>query len=258
MQAVRVISVCLVCVSLAGTASADVTIKQKLGGKSMMGPISGESVQYIKGLKMRNDMKLMGADTSTILDAATRQMVVLNHTRREAEVYDLTRMTADISKVTAGDMKASITPTKATRQVAGSTCTVYDMRIAVPMDMKGEKLEMVMAGPVCLVKNGPGQADYAAFYQAAAEKGLFVGDPGQARAQPAQARAMTEMYRQMAALGVPFANEYNITFEGSGQLAGMMSKMGGTTMTSELTSASTETLADSMFAIPAGYKVTNR
>ena len=50
----------------------------------------------------------------------------------------------------------------------------------------------------------------------------------------------------------------NIGFQGQGQMAEMMSKMGGATMTYEVLSASTDAISDSTFEIPAGYKVTKR
>ena len=88
----------------------------------------------------------------------------------------------------------SITPTAQTRQIAGQPCTVHDLKVAVPMQMGGTQMTMVMSGPQCLVKNGPGQADFAAFYRAASENGGFL-DAAQAKTRPATAKAMTDMYQ---------------------------------------------------------------
>jgi hypothetical protein len=259
MTSTRIAGVLLACVATAAPVSADVTVKQKTGGKGFAGAmISGETTQFLKGTKMRTDQAIGGSQTSTIIDAAAAQMTVLNHAKREADVYDMTRLGADLTKIGASDIKASVTPTAQTRQVAGSTCTVYDVKVTVAMKQMGNDVAMVMSGPYCLVKNGPGQADYAAFYRAAADKGLFFGDPRQVKAQPAQAKAMTEMYRQMAELGVPVASEMNISFEGSGQMVAMMSKMGGNSITTETTSVSTGPVPDSTFETPAGYKITKR
>ena len=41
-------------------------------------------------------------------------------------------------------------------------------------------------------------------------------------------------------------------------MAAMMSKMGGNTITSEVTSVSTEAIPDAIFEGPAGYKVNKR
>ena len=70
---------------------------------------------------------------------------------------------------------------------------------------------------------------------------------------------MSEMYRQMAALGgIAYETETNIKLEGSGPLAGMMAKMGGMSMTTTVTEVSTGALADDLFAVPAGYKLKER
>lgn len=257
MNRVRVIGVFVMCAAMAAPAAADVTLKQKVTGKGMVAS-SGESMQYIKGTRMRLDQATTGSENSTIIDANSQQMIVLNHKRREAEVYDMTKLVADLAKIPISDVKASVTPTKQTRQIAGSTCTVHDMQVTVPTTMGPEQVTFVLAGPICLVKNGPGAADFSAFYKAAAEKGLFFGDPRMAKAQPGQTKGMATMYREMAALGVPLSQEMNFKFEGTGAMAAMMAKMGGNSMTTEVVSISTDAIPDATFEVPEGYKIVKR
>jgi len=95
-----------------------------------------------------------------------------------------------------------------------------------------------------------------AFYRAAAESGGFL-DATQAKTRPGAAKAMTDMYRKMAELGVPFATEMKIGFEGTGPMAEMMKKMGNT-ITTEVTSVSTAAVDAAIFEIPADYKVSKR
>ena len=142
----------------------------------------------------------------------------------------MTSLAESLAKGGVSDIATSITPTNQTRQIAGQPCTVYNLKVAVPMQMGDSAMKMVMSGPQCLVKNGPGQADFAAFYRAASEKGFFL-DAAQAKARPAMAKAMTDMYKQMAELGVPFATEMNIGIdagEAGGPMAEMMKKMNNT------------------------------
>jgi hypothetical protein len=257
MRSTRLCSMALICLALAAPAAADVTTKHKSSGKGMVGGMaSGEMTQYVKGLKIRNDQTMGGKQTSTIIDASAHQMIVIDHAKREVEVYDMASFGSSMAKVPVGDIKTSVTPTGQTRQIAGATCTVYDVKVTAPMAMGKDEMSLVLGGPYCLVKNGPGQADYVALYKAIAENG-FLGDPRQAKAQPALVKAMTEMSKKMSELGVPYSTEVNISFEG-GPMAAMMSKMGGNTMTSEVTSVSTDAIADSTFEVPAGYKVNKR
>jgi hypothetical protein len=240
---------------LATPVFADVTVNQKTTGKGAIGAAAaGDSVQYLKGSKMRIDQARGDDETSVIIDADAQRMISLNHKKKEADIYDMAKMAADMQKIQASDIKASVTPTSQTRQIAGQTCTVHNIEIAVPMAMGNNSMTMVMAGPACLVKDAPGAKDYETFYKTAVEKGLFFSDPRQAKAQPGQAKGLARLYQEMAARGLPYAQEFTMKFQGNDMMAGMMNKMGGATMTTEVTSVTTGPLADSLFAIPAGYK----
>jgi hypothetical protein len=137
-------------------AVADVTVNQKTTGKGAIGAAaSGDSVQYLKGSKMRIDQTRGDDETSMIIDADAQRMVSLNHKKKEAEIYDMARMAADMQKIQSSDIKASVTPTSQTRQIAGQTCTVHNIEIEIPMAMGNNAMSMVMSGPACLVKNAP-------------------------------------------------------------------------------------------------------
>jgi hypothetical protein len=253
----RLVGIALLCCAIASPALADVTLKSKGTGTGMVGAVAGDMTQYVKGLKSRTDQTSgAGRQTSTIIDIATKQMIVLNHDTKEADVIDMTNLSETLAKAGATETTATITPTPQTRQVAGQTCTVHDLKVAVPMQMGKSQMTMVMSGPQCLVKNGPGQAEFLAFYRAASENGGFL-DPAQAKTRPAVAKAMTDMYRKMSELGVPFATEMKMSMEAEGPMAEMMKKM-ATTISTEVTSVSTAPIAATMFEVPAGYKVSKR
>ena len=255
----RLECVFLVAISIAAPATADVTFRQKTGGKlAMGGAADGEGAQFIKGARMRTDDILSGNPSSTIIDLAAQQIIVLHPKRREAEVYDMSKLTGELAKIPISNVQTRITATTQTRQIASSTCTVHNMNIAVPTEMAGEKIKLVISGLVCLAKNAPGHAEFAAFYKAGAKKGLFIGDPRSAKAQPGHAKGLASLYREMADLGVPLAQEVNIRFEGTGPMASMMAKVGGSTLTTEVVAVSTQPIPDSTFEIPAGYRISKR
>jgi hypothetical protein len=256
MNAVRAIASAVVCLAMASPASADLTLKSTGSGTGMLGAVTGDMTQHFKQAKLRIDQTSGGRQLSTIIDANVRQMVLLDHEKKQADVIDMASVGESLAKIGAADVQASVTATTETRQIAGATCTVYDVKVSVPMKMGPTAVNMVMSGPQCLVKNGPGHADIKAFYAQASEKGFFL-DPAQAKAQPAVAKAMADMQKKMAELGVPFATETNIEMEASGPMAEMMKKMRNT-VTTEVTTVSTAPLPDSIFEIPAGYKVTKR
>jgi hypothetical protein len=157
-------------------------------------------------------------------------------------------------------MKASVKPTGQTKQVAGQNANGYEMSISMPTTIgdpkNGMAMPVTLAGPIWVVKGAPGTADYLRFYKAAAEKGWIFTDPNAAKRSPGQARAMAEMYNQLAATGgVPYETEMNIKMGGEGPMAAMMEKMGGMSSTTIVQSSDTATLAADLFAPPAGYKL---
>ena len=250
----------VICTFAAPPAFADVTLKQKSSGKGPIGGANeGETTTYIKGLKFRSDQTAGGKQITMLMDARGSVMTTLNHEKKEADVYDMTKLAESISEqISISDVKTSVTPTAQTRQIAGTTCTIHDIATTVPIKIANMPMTMSMSGPYCLAKNGTGHADFMKFYKAAAEKGFIFSDPRAAKAAGGQARGMTEMYRKMAELGVPMAMDVTMKMQGEGPMAAIMAKMGNNTLSNEAISLSTDAIADAMFEIPAGYKVNKR
>ncbi len=252
---------CFIFVSLAvSPLGADVTIVSTLAGKGgvagMIGGNEGKTTAYIKGTKMRTE----GDRHVMILDAATGQMISLDPKKKEAVIHDLTKIQASMQKAIAGEPSVQIKPNGQTKTILATACTGYDMAISVPMKMGNETLPMMMSGPIWVAKGVPGTSDYVTFYQAAAQSGLFFGNPEAARGQGgAQLKSTVEMYRTIATLGgIAYETEMALEFGGSGMMAGMMNKVGGITMITTVTSVSTEPISAEMFTIPAGYSTTNK
>jgi hypothetical protein len=241
----------------AAPAWADVTLTQTTGGKMFGGgDQSGTSVTRIKGHKMRLDTKRGSNDTSMIFDVDAGKMITLNHATKEATVTNTADFGQALSKIPDANIESSLTATSEKKTVAGQSCTVYDMRVAVTFTMmeKQPPMTFVMSGPACLSKTAPGHADVAEFYSAASQKGFIFTDPAVAKAQPGMAKGMAAMMKKAAEGGVSLSSDMSMTFEGEGMMAQMMKKMGGTEITTEVTKVETGALADDVFAVPAGYK----
>jgi hypothetical protein len=246
---------------VAAPGFADVTLKMTIsttgGGVTNKAP----STVYIKGNRMRTDIQVGTRTQTTIFDVDAERMYVFDSTRKEADAWDMRAVAAELSKsVAPSAVSASITPNGQTREVGGHTAAGYQLAISVSAAPDGStplQVTATLAGPVWIVKGAPGAAEYTAFYRAAAEKGFIFNDPRTARAQPGAARAMAEMYRQMAEIGgIPYASDVQIAFEGSGALAAALAKIGNISMSTVVDSMATAAIADDLFAPPAGY-VTN-
>jgi hypothetical protein len=247
-------------VAPAAPAFADVTVKSTMVGKGMGMGGNMTSTTYIKGGRMRTEMVMGDTTRVTIFDVDAQKMYSFDLKKKEADVFDIQKMSADMQKsVSVEGMKTSVKANGKTKEIAGKTATGYDAEISVPAMMGGPdgmKMTVNLVGPVWIVKGAPGTQEYMGFYKAAVEKGWFFSDPRQAKAQPGQAKAMAEMYRQMAATGgIPYEQEMTIKMSGDGPMAGMFAKMGNISMTTTVTSVDTTPLAADLFTVPAGYKL---
>lgn len=256
----RLILAAIAIVAFATPSLADVTLKSTMSGKGVGMSGTFNSTTYIKGNKMRNDMVSGDTTRTTIFDVDTQRMITFDSSKKEADVYDMQKMSAEMSKnVDTSGMKAAVKANGKTKTIAGKTAAGYDTEIELPAMIGGKdgmKMTVHLTGPLWVVKGAPGAAEYMNFYKTAVEKGWFFTDPRAAKGQPGQAKAMAEMYRQLAATGgIPYEQEMNIKMSGDGPMAGMMAKMGNITTTTTVTSVETTALAADLFAPPAGYKL---
>lgn len=259
----RTCLVILLVLGLAVPAYADVTLKMTTGGKGMGMSAKTAGTTYIKGNKMRSDLQMGDKIQTTIFDLDAQKMFIFESKKKEADVWDMAAFAGELGKsVDAEGIKASIKANGQTKQIALHTAAGYDMEISVPASMGGNKdqqMTVTLAGPVWIVKNAPGSADYNRFYKAAVEKGWIFGDPRAAKGQPGQAKAMAEMHRQLAETGgIAYESDISVKMGmggGGGPMGGFLAKLGNISMTTSVDSVETGALSDDLFVPPAGYKL---
>ena len=101
-------------------AHADVTIKATGTGEGLGMTGTSTTTTYIKGEKMRVDGTVGKKASSTIFDVANQKMYVLDEKKKEAEVWDMTALSQEISKsVTVDGVKTSIKSNGQTKSIAG-------------------------------------------------------------------------------------------------------------------------------------------
>ncbi len=249
--------------SLATPATADVTLKQTTTGKGMgiSGTIAGTT--YIKGLKMRTDSVTGDTTRSMLFDIDAQKLYSFDSKKKEADVWDMAAFSGEMAKtVDTSQVKASVKSNGQTKSIGGKNASGYDMMITMPTAVGGNKemqMTVTLQGPMWVVKDTPGTAEYLAFYKAAAEKGWIFTDPRAAKANYGQARSLTEMYRQLADTGgVPYEMTFEIKMSGEGPMAAIMSRMGGMSSTTTVQSVDAGAIPDTMFAVPTGYKLNPR
>jgi hypothetical protein len=239
-------------------AHADVTINATNTGKGLGMSGTTTSTTYIKGLKMRVDNVRGKKTDTTIFDVENQKMYVVNAKKKEVDVWDMGAFSEELSKSVATEgMQSSISPNGQTKSIAGHSADGYDMKIVVPATLGGPggmTVTMVLSGVTWVVKGAPGTEEFATFDQGAAEKGWIFTDPRAAKGSPGQAKAMAEMHAEFAKLGgVPYESNIDIDTQGDGVMGGLMSRLGGVTMTTVTESVETAPLSDDLFQPPADY-----
>jgi hypothetical protein len=234
---------------VAAPARADVTIKMTMSTTG--GPMAMDmtSVAYIKGMKMRTDVKVMTQDMSIIVDVAAKQQLMVNHVTKQVETFDPQSAMANMP-VSFGDISVAMKPSGETKEILGRTCTGFTMQLSMPMTLGDESFTMTMTGPVWIAKDAPGVAEYQAFYKAALAAGLSLSP----LAQGPQSKGMAEMQRVIATNGIPLEQQLQFSVEGAGQMAQMMgTQMAGMAMVTKVTEISTDSIPDGTFVPPADY-----
>jgi hypothetical protein len=245
----------------ATSALADVTVTVQTAGKATIINVGGEGVTQIKGNRQRADQTMNGKTFTTIIDVDGRRFIDLDDKKKSAVVTPLDSLSEALQKVGAGNLQATLTKTKETKQVAGYPCTVHDLSISMPFSPTGPgsglDMNLVLSGTGCLSTAVPGLADYQNFYKTAADSGFIFGDPRAARTPTgaAQAKAYAALIRKMTEAGMPLESHIAITAKGDGPLAAMMGKLAASDIQTTVTKVVAGDLPAESFDVPAGYKV---
>lgn len=269
----RWVTVLAVVALYSSSLAADVTITSNVtieGGAPGMGGAGGTSsprmTMKIKGLKARSDVDVNGQTHTSITDLSTKQVIVLQHAQKTAQVYAAGSMPpAAAAHASAAKIDASTKPTGETRTIAGTQCDEFAIRMDMSMAdfaaspglapqaaemMKGAR--MVITGSIWVAKNGPGVADFVAFQKAAANANMAAAIGG---AVPGiQGGGVDRLLKSLSDMpGIPYLSELQMDVEGTGPMVDAMKQMGGMKIKSAVTEVSTAAIAGDHFEVPAGY-----
>ena len=238
--------VLLVCAASPASADLGMTMTMSMNAGGMA--INATMETRVKALKMRADVKLMQQDMSVFFDAAAKEVWMVDHATREITSADPATAMGKLP-VAFGEAAVSMKPTGQTKEILGRTCRGYAIEMTVPMTLGQETVSMRMTGILWIADSGPGVDEYRAVSKAAAESGISTAF----MAQGPTMKGMVEMQKAMADAGIPLAQEYQMTLEGTGQAAAAMAQFGNMTMSMVVTALSTDPIPDDVLALPAGY-----
>jgi hypothetical protein len=261
----------LIVVACSALVRADVTITTTAtmegGMGAMMGGQAPKTVLRIKGLVSRTDMDAMGHTMSAITDLNKKEMILLRHDEKIAQV--ITPAAPDKPGTPAAPMPkvdGTFAPTGRSQTIEGVKCDEYAFSATTAMgemtsgQMPPQAAEMLrdmrvlLKGSIWTAKAAPGASDYLAFQKAAIEANLAAILAGGLPGGPSN--GMDKILRQFSgAEGIPYLTEVTINIEGTGPGAEMMKQMGATKLTSRVTSISTDPVAAELLVVPSDYQL---
>ena len=270
------IAFAVVCVA---AVSADVTITTGITIEGAMAAAAGGAptpkvVTRIKGDKARTDIEVSGMNTTTIVDLTTKQMMLLRHDDKTAQLIEPGSATVPTPKgpMPMPKIDTTVKPTGQKRDINGVSCAEYSIMMIMDMSSMGGRadmppeaaamfkgLTMKMSGSAWVARDAPGAPEYAT-YQAAAAKmalGAIAGGAGAAGrgGMGTMPQGMEKLIAGFAeAPGIPYLTELTMSMEGNAKIAAMMAQMGQMKIISKVTDVSTAAVDDSLFVVPADYK----
>jgi hypothetical protein len=225
-------------------------------------------VTRVKGTKARNDLDASGMKMTSITDVAAKQVTLLNHQEKTAQVLSETSpaATADAPKL---DVKVDFKATGQSKAIDGAECAEHAFKIIVGLaEMSGGKVpkeaaemlkdtRVVMDGSIWLAKSGPGAAEYIAFQKAAVEGGLAAALAAMlGGGQPAGGGMDKLMTTIAGAPGLPYLTEINMGVEGTGPMVEVVKQqIAGMKLVQKLSGINTDPVSDDQFKVPADYTV---
>lgn len=250
---------------------ADVTVTSTMsieGGAPGMAGASGMTprlVMRIKGLKARSDVDVNGQTQTSITDLASKQIIVLQHAQKTAQVYSAQALATGLKPGAAAKLDASTKPTGRSRVIGGVSCDEYALKMSMSMaDFAGgssmppqaaemmKDVRMLISGSVWVAATGPGVPDFAAFQKAAAEANMAAAFGGVVPGM--HAGGVDKVMKTLASMpGLPYLTELQMVVEGTGPMVDAMKQMGGMKIKNAVTEVSTAVIPDDQFGVPAGY-----
>lgn len=277
------ITTLLVLTSTAGLR-ADVTVTNTMTFTGPMAAMIGggtpQLVMRIKGTRARMDVDMMTQKMSTVMDIDAKQVTLLQHALKTAQVMDIAQMAASLPPgASMPKIDGTVEPTGRRQDINGQSCSEYTYSMTLDMANMAsmanmtagrgsqqlppgaaemfKDLKMTMTGSVWVAKEGPGVAEYVRFTKAA-QGGMMPFSPFGGGGMPA-APGMEEMMRAFSQLdGMAYQTDIETSFEGTSPMLDMIKAMGTMKITTKISNISTEPVPDDLFQIPADYTVTKQ
>jgi hypothetical protein len=249
------LAICMVGVT--HTAMADFTLNGRSTVMTMGMNQTGREALMVKDQQMRRDLSERGRNYSYLYDLKRKEVTVIDHLMRTAEVRALT---ARGRTSNGSNMSFNIKPTGRNSALGDWHCEEFDLNASMPIEWGTEKATVHLEGHVWLDRKASERKELAPFMQTIENEDFFAGTtanntPGAPTAP--QVRIFNEAARKMLSRGMVCATQISFKFDGAGPMADLARRSQTRAGMAYETHADT-VLTEAQFAIPTGYRVDRR
>lgn len=218
-------------------------------------PLSSQEQIWIGTAQVRRDFTDRGRAYTHLFDLGKKQVVMIDHFTRVAEITSLTALDAATqASAPSDDLKLKLEPTGNISMLQNWTCKEHDFAASVPTVLGNEQTVFNLKGKIWIASGVPEQAEVKALVNAAKKPDFFITIPQLAQVAPAYSRIMNEILRKVVPIGLPCAGEMQASYEGSGPMANLARKL-PSKASLRFQQYASEPIKPEMFAIPAGYRL---
>jgi hypothetical protein len=237
----------------AGPACADVSFTEHTVGTAGKHSAESETTISIKASRVRIETKDGGEIVAAIYDIDNGRQIILRSKQKEAAVSDFTEQSAEVENKKFAP-ETTFAPTGKNKDILGKTCSEYSFSIRVPV-FEELAVDLLVTGSVFVMRGTPESKEFADFVRRAQRQNLIWGLSSDNAGAIALARAQTELYQQVAAIGgIPLETDEDIQFQG-GYWSKAFVKGDSGDKTSTVTAISSDPLPDAQFMVPHGWKI---
>jgi hypothetical protein len=246
--------IALACALLALPAAADLTLMGRSAVASLGVPSMTQERLQLKKDHLRRDLIDRGRAYSYLFDFKAREIVVLDHAFRSAEVHSLAKVDAAKAKAPQNSVKMTLAKTGKQHAIRHWRCDEHSLQSDMATMLGQDAATFRMAGTVWLAANTPEQKEMAGLRKAAENSDFLLGLPSLAQMPNDQTRAIGDTIRQLADKGILCGMDVETRYEGSGRMVEVARKV-ATRFRIVYDDFSTDAVADATYAIPPGYQV---
>lgn len=236
-------------------AQADLTMT----GHSMAGtanmPFSSQEKVWIRKTTIRRDFVDRGRAYTHLFDLAQQQAAIIDHVTRMAEVHDLGAVQAEteISAPLHG-LKMTLEKSGNARPLKHWKCEEHVLTASMPARLGNEETVFHISGRLWVAGKTKEQSELREMTRLARKPKFFVGIPSVAKISPAQAAAVSELFRRLAPKGLLCDGTVEMSYEGNGPMANLARRIPAR-LSITFQDFSSEPISQDVFSIPGGYQL---